>query len=353
MPDPIKLLSRWKEVILITATVHLGLFILPLFVRKDLTNIFYPWVQWDGPHYIDIAKNWYQSQGEQALWIVFYPLYPILIKIFNFLIGDFLVSAVIVSIFFSFTASILLFELTLLDFDRKVAFLSVWFLNIFPTSYFLQASYVESVFLTVSISTIYFIRKNKSIAGIFGLLSSMTRINGILLLPVIFMESKLKIKNLIALLLTPVGFIFYLVINYLTFGSFLYFTKPLESNWYKRADLSWNGLRDLISSIPSYDDVLFYTYISELIALVVLFSLSIYVFLRVRKSYGVYMFLNFLLLTSTSFIMSTPRYLLAVFPIFIALGSIKNRILLWIISIIFIILLIYFSKLYTGGQWAF
>lgn len=35
---------------------------------------------WDSPHYIDIAENGYVNDGEQRLFIVFFPLYPFLIS---------------------------------------------------------------------------------------------------------------------------------------------------------------------------------------------------------------------------------------------------------------------------------
>lgn len=348
-----KILNRWKAVIIITASVRFVLFILPPFI-KDITNIFYPWVQWDGPHYIDIAKNWYQVSGEQALWIVFYPLYPLLIKVFNFLINDFSVSAVLISIVFSFSASILLYELTLLDFGKRIAILAVWFLNIFPTSYFLQASYTESLFLTTSLATIYFFRKRSFIrSGLSGAFASMTRINGILLLPILIMESKTFSKNLITILLAPVGFLVYIFINYLIFGEPLYFAKALSSNWFKSFTWPWISIKNLFYFFQSQTGDYYWLFLTELITIFLLMIATVLVYIYVRKSYGIYMFFNLLLLTSTSFIMSTPRYILVLFPIFIGLALINNKFILILISLIFLTLLSYFTYLYTQGRWAF
>lgn len=348
------LIKRWREVILITASIKLLLFFISIIVNLHAsTNIFYPWVQWDGPHYIDLAKNWYTSFGQQSLWIVFYPLYPILIKILAIITSDFLVSAILVSLLFSLFTSIILFELTILDFDRKTALLAVWFLNIYPTSYFLQASYTESLFLFVSMASIYFFRRNLfKASGFFGALSTLTRINGILLLPVFLMEKGLR-KNLIALILTPVGFLIYLLINYLTFNEPFHFFKPLSSYWHKHFDFPWNGITNGLNFISNYKDEVFITYTFEFITIFFILLLTIFIFLKIRRSYGVYMLLNLLLFTSTSFILSVPRYSLILFPIFIALATIKSRLILITISLIFIPLLIYFTSLYTQGRWAF
>lgn len=349
-----KFFKRYWPIILITVTTKTILLLYSAYINSFSTNIFYPWVRWDGPHYIDLAKDWYQTTGVEALWIVFYPLYPLLIKIFNLLINDFQISAILVSLVFSFTAAIFLYELALIDFKRKVALLSVWFLNVFPSAYFLQASYTESLFLTLTLASIYFYRKNHFFgAGIFGALSSMTRVNGIFLLPQLLLEKRASLKTIITFFLTPLGFISYLLINNYYFGEFFYFTKPLLSNWYKKFEWPWIGITNMYNSIPPRNDPLFYAYLTEFLSLIFVFVLSFYVIAKMSKSYGVYMFLNLILFTSTSFVVSTPRYILALFPIYIVLATIKNKTIISLISLIFVALLFYFTQFYVKGQWAF
>src|ERR671939_494023 len=38
------------------------------------------WNRWDAPHYLDLARMGYVSQGVEARWIVFFPLYPWLVR---------------------------------------------------------------------------------------------------------------------------------------------------------------------------------------------------------------------------------------------------------------------------------
>lgn len=344
-----KIWFQWKEVIIITALIRVILLILSTLTTVPGTGILDVWNQWDGPHYIDIAQNGYQVEGPSSLFIVFYPLYPILIKIVSFFIGDFVSSMILISISFSFTASILLYELARLDYDKKTALLSVWFLNIFPTAFFLQASYTESLFLTMSLSTIYFYRKQKFLySGIFGLLSSLTRINGILLLPLLLFESKISKKNILALLLTPVGFLIYLYVNYFYFNNPFYFNIPLYSHWHKRFDFPWSSIDNLLTQVSYYPPY----YLPEMLALVVAFLATIYTFLKIRKSYGIYLFLNLILFTSTSFILSTPRYILILFPIYFILAR-MNKFLIILTSSFFIIFLLFYTSLYINGGWAF
>lgn len=354
MPNIIKVIIRWKEVILITISVRILLILLSLIMYPNFVEALNSWVRWDAPHYLDIAKYGYQTSGTEALWIVFFPLYPLLVKITSFLIPNFTLAAIFLSIFFSLVAAIGLFELTLLDFNKRAAFLSVWFLNIFPTAYFLQAPYTESLYLTTSILTVYFFRKNLFLfSSASGFLTGLTRINGLTLLVLLFVEKRISFKNLSTFLLIIMGFIIYLVINFLLFHDPLYFTHPLQSNWYKKIDWPWIGIINSIHHIPEITHPDFYIYFSEVIAIVTVFSLGLLTFLKIRKSYGIYVLVNLMLIISTHFILSTPRYALTLFPLFIYLGTISNKGLIFIISISFISLLILFSVLYLKGAWAF
>lgn len=346
MGNLIKALRRWKEIILLTALLKIILFML----SPNLSS----WIRWDAPHYINIAQNGYQTVGEGALWIVFYPLYPFFIKLTNLVFNNFNLSAIFVPVVFSFLASIALFELTLLDFKRKTAIVAVWYMNIFPTSFFLQTGYTESLFLTLSIATIYVFRKNLFLlSGLAGFLSSLTRINGVLIIPMMFFEKRFNLKQLPFYLLTPSGLIIYLAINQTIFNDPFYFTQPLYSNWYKKLDWPWIGLAGLASSVSNINNQYFYYYLVEVIALLFISLFGIYIFIKIRKSYGIYVLLNLLLITSTNFILSTPRYSLILFPLFIALAKIKSKIILYSLSISFLSLLFVLTHLYTQGKWAF
>jgi len=74
-----------------------------------------------------------------------------------------------------------------------------------------------------------------------------------------------------------------------------------------------------------------------------------------RNSYRVWMIANWLLLVSTSFVLSVPRYTLSLFPIFIlmALAAARN----WWINVLFIVWSILFLSLFitqfVRGLWAF
>jgi Gpi18-like mannosyltransferase len=350
-----KALNRWKEAIAITLTLKIILFSIAAIINFEIdANIFEHWLRWDSYWYLTIAKDWYQPNGKDSLAIVFFPLYPLTVRFFNLLLNNFEISAVFVSLLFSLTASIALFELVLLDFKKNIALKSVWFLSIFPTAYFLQAAYSESLFLTLSILSIYGARINRSLSSsILGLLSTATRINGILLLPILISETKTFKGKTVAILLVPLGFIFYLGLNYQIFNDPLYFSKVLSLNWYKNFALPWVSIENLIYKLSYLKGEQFFAELLELVFIILIGISAIFVYFKIRRSYGAYMILNLLLFTSTSFILSTPRYALILFPIYIALSKIENKLITTFISLIFITLLFYYTILFTEWRWAF
>jgi hypothetical protein len=73
-----------------------------------------------------------------------------------------------------------------------------------------------------------------------------------------------------------------------------------------------------------------------------------------RPSYAIWMTGNWLLFTSTSFILSTPRYTLTLFPIFIMLAKVgKHRLVTAILSAWSLAFYMFFAALYSLGRWAY
>lgn len=340
-------LSRWKWVIVFSFVIKLYLILVAAIINQSVS--LQHWIIWDGPHYLDIAQHGYQNHGEISLFIVFYPLYPLLIKLLSLIISSYSWSAIVISWLFSLIANIIFYELVRLDFNHKIALRSVWWLTIFPTAYFWQASYTESVFLLLSILSIYSLRKNYfKITPLTSALSSFTRINGLLLIPSLLLEAKNYRQRLVILLTAPLGFMIYLLINYLVYGDWFYFKIPLAQNWYKYFEWPWIGLINLWSYLGKFEYIW-----TEFIALILLLITAIYSSFYLRKSYAVYCWLNLILFTSTSFIISTPRYLLIIWPIYIMLGRIKSTPLNIILNGISIISLTYFTIRFVQGHWAF
>ncbi|HLM62623.1 MAG TPA: hypothetical protein VK308_17625, partial [Pyrinomonadaceae bacterium] len=109
------------------------------------------WNRWDAVSYLKIAQFGYTGVGEDRFLIVFFPLYPALVALFEIVVGDHLISAFIVSALATIFLGLAFRELVKLDYSEKTAQLAVLFLFIFPTSYFLHIPYTESLFLALSV----------------------------------------------------------------------------------------------------------------------------------------------------------------------------------------------------------
>ncbi len=137
-------------------------------------------VRWDSQQYLRIAQFGYVNQGDAANGIVFFPFYPFLIRIITFNFNYVALSGLIISNTCSILTVAYLFKLVKLDYNDSVAKKTILFLSIFPTACFLSAAYTESVFLVLTIASLYYARNsNWSLAGLLGILSTLTRISGV------------------------------------------------------------------------------------------------------------------------------------------------------------------------------
>lgn len=324
------------------------------------------WNRWDTAHYLDIAQRGYSNTtaGERYLRIVFLPFYPLLIRLFAFVFRNYMLSALIVSNLAYASAAFYLYKLVLLDYPEETALRAVFYFSIFPTAYFLHAGYTESIFLALTIASFYYGRKGRWwLSSLIGMPASLTRITGIILLPALILEylfqKGFNIKNIkkdiLWLALISFGFLSYLIVNYFVFGDPFKFLEIQREHWAKILDfprkgflVAWGGIwwrSPAESVLVGWAEVIFGIFG---------FFLTIWVSVRLRVSYGIYMFTTWLIVTSTSYWLSIPRYTLSMFPLFIALSLFgKHKEINYLITFISIIFLALFLTLFIQGRWAF
>jgi hypothetical protein len=318
----------------------------------------------DSLHYIDIAKNWYVNTGDAANFIVFFPLYPFLIRLITINFNYINLSALAISNISSLVALVYLYKLAKLDFEEKVALKAVLFLSIFPTAYFLSVPYTEGLFFAMIISSLYYARLSKwPLAGSLAFFAALTRLGGLLMLPVLLVEyfhqkgwkPRKTDLNILWISLTLAGFLIYLNINNQVTGNPLTFMVVERVHWFNTLD-PISGLTSAISwaNNGSYPQNLILGYAPLIFAVFGLLMVMEGVYQRLRASHLIYMLLSWLLAISTSFWLSVPRYVMAIFPMFIILGTITERKSVNIaIAICFGLALSYFTVLFALGQFVF
>jgi hypothetical protein len=135
-------------------------------------------VRWDSLHYLTIAEHGYTTIGNT----VFFPLYPLLIRGTGLALGSDVLAGVTISGVSFIVALWLLHRLTELELGRQAADAAVLLLCFAPLAFFFSAVYSESLFLALSLGTIYAARRERwALACGLGALAALTRVPGVLL----------------------------------------------------------------------------------------------------------------------------------------------------------------------------
>jgi hypothetical protein len=331
---------------------------------EPLQLVLNQFAHWDSPHYMFIAENGYVNEGDPANFIVFFPLYPVLVRLITFDFAYINLSGLIISNLFSIVAVVYLFKLARLDYSDSVAKKAVLFLSVFPTAYFLSAVFTESLFLALVIAGLYYARNGKwPVAGVLGLLAALTRMAGLLMLPVLVVEYfhqknwKLKKVNLKLLwtILPALGFLIYLIINYQVTGNFYAFVEVERVHWFQTLD-PIGGLTAAAGWARStaFPESLTLGYAQIIFAAFGLLMVMASYRAKLRPSYQAFLLLTWMLSVSTGFWISVPRYVLTMFPMFLTLSLFsKKRTVTVAVTAVSSALLFYFTWLFATGVWAF
>ena len=326
--------------------------------------LLYSRANFDGNHYLTIARRGY-GYAQQA----FFPLYPNLIRYFSKYMLP-VTSGVAISIVSFFIAIIFLVKLVKLDdSDPNIAKWTIISLLAFPTSFFLGSVYTEGLFLMLVVLSFYCARTGRWwLAGIFGAFASYTRFVGIFLLPALLFEYweihkdiknyKLKIKNLIPLLLIPTGLLVYMQFLNKTTGdplAFVHAQKLFGQGRSEKLILLYQVFWRYIKMVFTVDlkNPIYPTLVLEFVTGIAFLWASIAVAIKQRRSYAVFAVLSYLVPTLTGNLVSLPRYILTAFPFFIGYGRFLavNKPRRQLILTISIVLSIIYLSMFVRGYW--
>ena len=141
-----------------------------------------PFRHWDGTWYRLVAVEGYAEGG--AAKAAFWPLYPWFMELGARITGlapetiGYLISNVAF-----LGALIVLYRLIRMDFSAEIARRTLWVLALFPTAFFFTAVYTESLFLLLAAAALLGARRGDwLLAGILGFFAALTRSSGVMLL---------------------------------------------------------------------------------------------------------------------------------------------------------------------------
>lgn len=138
-----------------------------------------PWQRHDVMRYMRIATSGYETEANS----VFPPLYPLLVRAVAFPFSGShtaqMATAVIISNLACLGLFILFHKVAAQELGADQANRTVLYFAIFPTAFFLFAPYTESLFLLLALASLWLAQRQRfGWAGFLGLLASLTRLTG-------------------------------------------------------------------------------------------------------------------------------------------------------------------------------
>jgi hypothetical protein len=308
-----------------------------------------PLARWDAVWYLRVADSGYAKSEARA---AFFPLYPLLVRALATPFGAspaaLLIAAYVVALAAFLAALTLLYRLASLELGRPLAQPALLLLAVFPAALYFGAPYAESLFLALSVGAFYAARTERwAWAGICAAAAAATRNSGVLLmLPLLILwwgSRERRPRDAAWICLAPLGLAAYALYLGLAEGDALRFLHAHEA-WYR--DLSvplagaWQGLgaaidgarqlgsgqREVVYFTEAAGDPYRIAAINLTLFASLLFALAacVGVFRRLPLAYGAWVAVSLLLPLSEPVkpqpLMSLPRFLAVLFPIFMWLA---------------------------------
>lgn len=366
---------------ILTLTTRFGIYLLGyiggrLFLNESggfLQTFMSTWFRWDADNYIYIAQNWYTTVGDKRLAIVFFPFYSLVIRVAAIFIQDYFLSGILVSNLSLVVACFYLYKLAEENFSPEVGFNSVKYLLLFPVSFFLGATFSESTFLALSIMTLYYSGKGKwLIAGILGALAALTRSLGVLLAVPVFLEFLItaevfqSIRNRqyakvaqdflhkgFSAFLIPVGTLLYLYINKAVTGNWFTFLTYQKEHWHQSFGVFFVNMKSYVVNAATWDPAESASlWTPQLIIILCAMLLLLYGFGRIKTSHMAYFFISLFISISPTWLLSGPRYIMGIFPVYFALALLsRNKYVDFLLTSLSAISLCYCTLAFVTGHY--
>lgn len=333
------------------------------------------WMRWDAWHYVHLVDLGYAGYLEngQPLFLVFFPLYVWIVRLLNHLIGNTMLCGMLISSLCYAGGCVFLYRLTALEYGRAAARRTILFLSLFPYAFFFGGTMTEGLFLLTTAACLYYTRTHRWwIAGLWGALAAMSRMQGLLMSGVIFVEMMesahpfdqkglerhrewTKLIRIVPAAWMPLlGTLSYLYLNFHVTGDPFSFVQQ-QKHWSQGFCWISETLRYLLyyAKNDARIDIRQEIWIPSLILFFLFFSLLCSARRRYRNMYLLYAFTYLILTYSLSWLLSAGRYLSCALPFFFfaAVQTERRPAAVGILSVGMGILLVRNLVIYlSGGQ---
>lgn len=303
------------------------------------------WERFDTLWYIHIAGSGYDRPEA----VVFFPLYPLLIKILTPVAQSPIAASLLISTISTFFLFWGLQNLLKLDLGDSLVRRALILFALWPAGFILFAGYSESLLIALVVWSVYFARQGRWLpAGALGLLAGLTKAAGVCVaipLAVIAWRGKSwrAWPGALCLLAPPI------VALIIRMSGLPLASDAYPAFWKTEVALPWSTLIASFRQVFSAPDAVL---ILNLLALCVVFVPAFVK--RVRIEYALFalaMLALFLTKKTDPLLQSTTRYVLAVFPAFASLASILTHPFFLALGV-FLMALLNFILLWSFFSWA-
>jgi hypothetical protein len=305
---------------------------------RGLDRAFDAFSRWDAWHYTRIALTGYPEADPSRA--AFFPLFPSLIRILAELVGrtdrpGLFAAAVVVANICLLLATMVLIALVRLDLDADDSRRAAWYLLVFPTSLFLSAGYSESLFLLLAMGAILACRTDHWLtAGLLGGLAALSRPIGVWLVVPLAIEAFLEWRAgrlrpwrpmwrpAVAVALPGLFLLAWMWFLWQRLGDPLAFLHA-QDGWDREVGPPWDTIIEFVNGRISLHTG--FHSLTDLAFTLVGFAGLILSWRWLRPSYTVWFGVMLLVPLMTGSLMSMPRFVLVMFPLYLVLAILGRR----------------------------
>ena len=306
--------------------------------------LFRTFAQWDARWFLQIAEHGYEEVPDAA---AFFPVYPAAAHALAWATGSTLVAGVLLSLAAGAAGAWALAELARPLLGERGARDAVLYLALYPVAFVLTAFYSDGLFLALAAAAFLAAARGRTLtAGVLAGLATGTRLLGLALLPSLVLllwrgREPRALVRLAPLLFIPAAVGLYALYLDSTLGDPWAFSSaqadwdrdpsalgPLGGLW-DSVQATGRGTRDLLhipAGGPGHDERVGLWNVSHFALLAAAAWLTWVAWQRLGPAFGLYSAATLAIVLSVPAagfpLVSLPRFLLADFPLFLALASV-------------------------------
>ncbi len=324
--------------VLSVAMLPVSRYIPSYWLIKGVDRAFDAFSRWDAWHYTRIAQSGYPETDPARA--AFFPLFPTLIRVAAEIGGrtdrpGLFAASVMIANICLLLATMVLIALVRLDLDEAAARRAAWYLLVFPTSLFLSAGYSESLFLLLTMGALLACRNGSWLAaGVLGGLAALSRPVGVVVVLPLAVEAFLgwragryrpwsaAWRPAVGVVLPGLFLLAWMWYQDVRLGDPLAFLHA-QDGWNRELGPPWDtvirffdGRFSLATGYHSLTDLAF-----TIIGVVG----AILAWRWLRPSYAIYFTALLLVPLMTGSLVSMPRFVLVMFPLYLVLAILGRR----------------------------